>query len=54
MFWIVLMCWYKKWFLKNKKTSLACILTRKVIWKATATTLPNILEVDGQGLKYNS
>jgi len=43
MFWIVLMCWCQKWFLKNKKTSLACILARKVIWKAPATTLPNTL-----------
>ena len=43
MFWIVLMCWCQKWFLKNKKTSLTCILARKVIWKALATTLPNTL-----------
>jgi hypothetical protein len=43
MFWIVLICWYQKWFLKNKKTSLACILAQKVIWKAPATTLPNTL-----------
>ena len=43
MFWIVLMCWCQKWFLKNEKTSLACILARKVIWKAPATTLPNTL-----------
>ena len=43
MFWIVLMCWYQKWFLKNKKTSLACISAQKVIWKATATTLPSTL-----------
>ena len=42
-FWIVLMCWCQKWFLKNKKTSLACISARKAIWKATATTLPNTL-----------
>jgi len=42
MFWIFLMCWYQKWFLKNKKKSLACISAWKVIWKATATTLPNI------------
>jgi len=42
-FWIVLMCWCQKWFLKNKKKSLACILARKVIWKAPATTLPNTL-----------
>jgi len=42
-FWIVLMCWYQKWFLKNKKTSLACISARKAIWKATTTTLPNTL-----------
>ena len=41
MFWIVLMCWCQKWFLKNEKTSLACISAWKVIWKATATTLPN-------------
>jgi hypothetical protein len=41
MFWIVLMCWCQKWFLKNKKISLTCILARKVIWKAPATTLPN-------------
>ena len=40
-FWIVLMCWCQKWFLKNKKTSLACISARKAIWKATTTTLPN-------------
>jgi hypothetical protein len=37
------MCWCQKWFLKNKKTSLACILTRNIIWKAPTTTLPNIL-----------
>ena len=43
MLWIVLMCWCQKWFLKNKKTSLACISAQKVIWKATATTLPNML-----------
>jgi hypothetical protein len=43
MFWIVLMCWCQKWFLKNEKTSLTCILTRKVIWKAPATTLSNTL-----------
>ena len=42
-FRIVLMCWYQKWFLKNKTTSLACISARKAIWKATATTLPNTL-----------
>jgi len=42
MFWIVLMCWYQKWFLKNKKTSLACISAWKVIWKAIVTTLSNI------------
>jgi len=42
-FWIVLICWYQKWFLKNKKTSLACISARKAIWKATTTTLPNTL-----------
>ena len=46
-FWIVLMCWYQKWFLKNKKTSLACISARKAIWKATTTTLPNTLLVIG-------
>ena len=40
-FWIVLMCWCQKWFLKNKKTSLACISARKAIWKAPATTLSN-------------
>jgi len=40
-FWIVLMCWCQKWFLKNKKTSLACISARKIIWKAPATTLSN-------------
>jgi len=44
-FWIVLMCWCQKWFLKNKKTSFACISARKAIWKATATTLPNTLIV---------
>jgi len=44
MFWIVLMCWCQKWFLKNEKTLLACILTRKIIWKAPATTLSNMLE----------
>ena len=43
-FWIVLMCWCQKWFLKNEKTSLACISARKAIWKATTTTLPNTLE----------
>ena len=43
MFWIVLMCWCQKWFLKNEKISLTYILTRKVIWKATTTTLPNTL-----------
>jgi len=42
-FWIVLMCWCQKWFLKNKKKSLACISARKAIWKAPATTLPNTL-----------
>jgi hypothetical protein len=41
MFWIVLIYWCQKWFLKNKKTSLACILTRKVIWKTPTTTLLN-------------
>ena len=30
-----------KIILKNKKTSLTCILAWKAIWKATATTLPN-------------
>jgi len=40
-FWIVLMCWCQKWFFKNEKTSLTCILAWKVIWKASATTLPN-------------
>jgi len=44
-FWIVLMCWCQKWFLKNEKTSLACISARKAIWKASATTLPNTLQV---------
>ena len=42
-FWIVLMCWCQKWFLKNKKILLACILVRKVIWKTPATTLWNTL-----------
>jgi len=42
-FWIVLMCWCQKWFLKNKKTSLSCISARKAIWKVTATTLPNTI-----------
>jgi len=42
-FWIVLMCWCQKWFLKNKKISLACILARKIIWKAPTTTLSNTL-----------
>ena len=42
-FWIVLMCWCQKWFLKNKKTLLACISTRKAIWKTPATILPNTL-----------
>jgi len=46
-FWIVLMCWCQKWFLKNKKTSLACISAWKAIWKAPATTLPNTLYVGG-------
>jgi len=41
IFWIVLMCWCQKWFLKNEKTSLTCISARKAIWKAPATTLPN-------------
>jgi hypothetical protein len=41
IFWIILMCWCQKWFLKNKKTSLAYISARKAIWKATTTTLPN-------------
>jgi hypothetical protein len=45
MFWIVLMCWCQKWFLKNEKTSLACILTWKVIWKVPATTLSNTLDI---------
>jgi len=49
-FWIVLMCWCQKWFLKNEKTSLACILARKVIWKAPATTLPNTLSTWIRGL----
>jgi len=44
-FWIVLMCWCQKWFLKNKKTSLACISAQKAIWKAPATTLPNTLKI---------
>ena len=44
-FWIVLMCWCQKWFLKNEKTSLTCISARKAIWKATTTTLPNTLLV---------
>jgi len=44
-FWIVLMCWCQKWFLKNEKTSLACISAQKAIWKATTTTLPNTLWV---------
>ena len=35
------MCWCQKWFLKNKKTSLTCILASKTIWKVTATTLLN-------------
>jgi hypothetical protein len=39
------MCWCQKRFLKNKKTSLTCISARKVILKATATTLPNTLLV---------
>ena len=43
MFWIILMCWCQKWFLKNKKKSFTCILARKVIWKTPATTLPNTL-----------
>jgi hypothetical protein len=30
-FWIVLMCWCQKWFLKNEKTSLACISAWKAI-----------------------
>ena len=50
-FWIVLMCWCQKWFLKNKKTSLACISARKVIWKTPATTLPNTLLVEMVFLK---
>jgi len=45
-FWIVLMCWCQKWFLKNEKTSLACISAWKAIWKITATTLPNTLLKD--------
>jgi len=58
-FWIVLMCWCQKWFLKNKKTSLACISAQKVIWKATATTLPSTLElylikIDLFGTSYSS
>jgi len=43
-FWIVLMCWCQKWFLKNKKTSLIYILAWKVIWKTLTTTLSNKLE----------
>jgi hypothetical protein len=43
MFWIVLRCWCQKWFLKNEKTSLTCILTQKIIWKAPTTTLSNTL-----------
>jgi hypothetical protein len=42
-FWIVLICWCQKWFLKNKKISLTCISARKTIWKATTTTLLNTL-----------
>ena len=30
-FWIVLMCWYQKWFLKNEKISLAYISAQKAI-----------------------
>jgi hypothetical protein len=51
-FWIVLMCWCQKWFLKNKKTSLACILARKVIWKAFTITLPNMLYVGCIGFSF--
>jgi hypothetical protein len=50
-FWIVLMCWCQKWFLKNKKKSLACISTRKAIWKTPATTLPNTLYVYQEQVK---
>jgi hypothetical protein len=32
-FWIVLMCWYQKWFLNNEKTSLACIWHKKLFEK---------------------
>jgi hypothetical protein len=32
-------------FFLKKKTSLTCILTQKVIWKAPATTLPNTLYI---------
>jgi hypothetical protein len=32
-FWIVLMCWYQKWFLKNEKTSLTCISVQKIFEK---------------------
>jgi hypothetical protein len=58
-FWIVLMCWCQKWFLKNKKTSLTYISAQKVIWKATATTLPSTLElylikIDLFGTSYSS
>jgi hypothetical protein len=42
-FWIVLMCWCQKWFLKNKKNIISMYFGTKFIWKATATTLPNIL-----------
>jgi len=52
-FWIVLMCWCQQWFLKNKKTSLACILTRKVIWKAVAITLPNKLLDKNKKIPWN-
>jgi hypothetical protein len=59
-FWIVLMCWCQKWFLKNEKISLTCILTRKVIWKASATAKQALrqfhcrkrIEVSSTGLSF--
>jgi hypothetical protein len=43
-FQIILMCWYQKWFLKNKKKILLAYFSEwKALWKATTTTttLPN-------------
>jgi len=54
-FQIILMCWFQKWFLKNKKILLAYFSKWKAFWKATTTTLPNTLlnQVMNQVKSYN-